>query len=130
MAWPFGGERIVNVGGVKSMFRESDALRLFPALSTAVAVTCWPAPSLGITSAAGQVATPEAESEQVNVTVTGALFQPLEFGAGEAAAVICGAVLSMLTLVLTVAILPATSTATAPIVWFRPSVVTVFAWGQ
>ncbi|MCI0603797.1 hypothetical protein L0156_12380, partial [bacterium] len=38
---------------------------------------------------------PEAESEQVNVTVTSVLFHPAPFAAGFAAAVIVGGVLSL-----------------------------------
>ena len=56
---------------------------------------------------AGQEATPERESEQVKVTVTGPLFQPLALGAGEVAAVIVGEDVSMFSVTLAEAELPA-----------------------
>ena len=56
-----------------------------------------------------QVAIPDNESAQVKVTVTGELFHPAAFGAGETVAEIVGAVLSMLMLRVALALLPATS---------------------
>lgn len=60
---------------------------------------------------AGQVATPDKASEQVNATATLVLFQPAALGAGVAVDVIVGGVLSILTLVLGVELLPALSVA-------------------
>ena len=61
------------------------------------------------TCGVGQLAIPDSESAQVNVTVTAELFQPAEFGDGDALALIVGAVLSMLSVMFALAVLPATS---------------------
>ena len=72
----------------------------------------------------GQVATPDKESAHEKVTVTLELFQPLEFAAGEALAVIVGGVSSTFTVMLVLAVLPALSVA-VPEITCEPSVVTV-----
>ena len=59
----------------------------------------------------GQEAMPERASEQVKVTVTGPLFQPLALGAGEATAVMVGDVRSMFNVRLVEVELPALSVA-------------------
>ena len=56
-------------------------------------------------------ATPDKVSVAANVTTTGALVQPLAFGAGARDAVTTGAVLSMLICTVAVVVLPALSTA-------------------
>ena len=88
----------VMTGGVRSMFTSVTAARLlFPALSVAVPLTLWPAPSLLRTVDAGvQLAIPDSASAQLKVTVTGELFQPLEFAAGVRAPAIAGGMLSIL----------------------------------
>ena len=68
----------------------------------------------------GQLAIPDKASEQVKVTVTGPLFQPLELGAGETTAVMVGDVRSMLRVTLAVAELPALSVAVPEIAWLAP----------
>jgi hypothetical protein len=82
------------------------------------------APSALTATGDGQVATPDKESAHEKVTVTLELFQPLEFAPGEALAVIVGAVLSIFTVMLVLAVFPALSVAVPEMV-FEPSVVTV-----
>ena len=60
---------------------------------------------------AGQVATPDKVSEQVNATATFVLFQPAALGAGVAVELMVGGVLSMLTLVAGAELFPALSVA-------------------
>jgi hypothetical protein len=74
---------------------------------------------------AGQIATPESESLQVNVTVTLALFQPFAFGGCDELADTVGGVLSMFSVMLVVALLPALSVAVPEMTCPAPSVVTV-----
>jgi hypothetical protein len=69
------------------------------------------APSALTVTGGGQVATPDKESAHEKVTVTLELFQPLEFASGEALAVIVGAVLSIFTVMLVLAVFPALSVA-------------------
>jgi len=57
----------------------------------------------------GQVSVPDNVSPQVKVIITSVLFHPCPFGTGLAVAVIVGAVLSILTVALVVAVLPALS---------------------
>src|SRR5213078_4370632 len=81
----------VMTGFVWSMFigwTVTDAL--LPALSTAVPVTCWLAPSAVSVTGSGQLWTPDSASLQVKVTVTAVLFHPARLGAGLAVAVIVG----------------------------------------
>jgi len=54
---------------------------------------------------------PDSPSLHVKVTVTLELFQPFAFGAGDEVAEIVGGVLSMLSVMLAVALLPAKSVA-------------------
>ena len=68
---------------------------LFPAKSTAVPVITWLAPFVETVCGEGHVAIPARLSEQVNVTVTGVVFQ-IPLGAGDAVALIVGGVLSRL----------------------------------
>ena len=85
------------VGGVRSMFTVAVALALLPALSVALPVTNWPPPWLVSIVGPLQLATPEVASEQVKLTVTGVLFQPLPLERGTRPEVIDGSVLSILT---------------------------------
>src|SRR2546423_13746229 len=65
-----------------------------PELSVAAIVMPWPAPSCKKVTGAGQDATPDRSSVQLNVRVTGPLFQPFGLGAGVRVSVIMGGVLS------------------------------------
>jgi len=58
------------------------------------------------------------------------LFQPCPFGAGDVEAVIVGGVVAMLTLMLVVAVFPATSVTVPLINWLAPCVLTVSGCGQ
>jgi hypothetical protein len=106
------------------------ALAEFPALSVDVPLNDSFSPAVVTCTGEGQAAIPDRESEQVKLIVAGAVTTPLAFGAGVAEAVITGAVLSMLTLVETLAVLAFASVAVAVIVWFRPSVLTVCEAGH
>ena len=126
MTLPFGGEVIATTGAVRSIFTAplvTDAV--LPARSVAVPLAVWFAPSVDSCASGPHVAMPDPESAQVKWIETGLLFQPLPFGAGDAAAVMTGAVLSMFKLTLAVAVCPATSVTVPVTTWSRPSVVTV-----
>src|SRR5947209_4941412 len=106
-----GESVVVTAGGVLSILRLRELLAVFPALSVAVPeIVCF-APSVLTVVAAGQVATPDRLSEQVKDTVTLLLFQPAAFAAGLAVALIVGAVLSILTVSVALALFPALSVA-------------------
>src|SRR5262245_61502620 len=81
-------------GAVLSRLTTAVALAEFPALSVAVPLMDWPAPSVDTITGEGHVAMPAPLSVQVNVTVTLVLFQPAVFGDGAAVAVITGGALS------------------------------------
>ena len=83
---PLAGDAMFRLGPVLSSLIVTEAVAELPATSVAVPPTIWFAPSLVITCGGGQFAIPEVASLQVNVTVTGVLFQPAELGAGETAA--------------------------------------------
>src|SRR5438045_358702 len=68
---------------------------------------------------------PETASLQVKVTVTSVLFQPAPLAAGVRLPPIAGAVVSMLTVAGSVALLPALSTAVPGTGWLAPAVATV-----
>src|SRR5437764_244763 len=85
---------------------------VLPALSLAVPVTDCAAPSLLSVVGPAQLATPDSASLHMNESVTSVLFQPAALGAGDAAPVIVGGVLSMLMpLTVAEAALPALSLA-------------------
>jgi len=69
------------------------------------------APSEETVCGGGQTAIPERASEQVNVTVTGVEFHPLEEGAGDGVAVMVGGVLSRLAVAHAVEVKPVVSVA-------------------
>ena len=106
-----GDADAVMVGEDLSIFNVTLAEAELPALSVAVPEMVWFSPSAVTVIGAGQEAMPERVSEQVKVTVTGPLFQPLALAAGEAEAVMVGEDLSMLRLALAEAELPALSVA-------------------
>ena len=76
------------------------------------------------------MAIPERLSEQANVTVTGVLFQPLPFTAGDWVAVMLGGVLSRLTVAHAVEERPVLSTALPQMDWLAPSALTATGDGQ
>src|SRR5205085_10339624 len=76
------------------------------------------------------LATPDRLSVAVNDTLTLELFQPLEFGVGDAVGRSTGGVLSRLIGICAVAVLPALSVATPVTILFAPSVLTVTGAGQ
>ena len=85
----------VIAGAVLSMFIPlTVTLAVLPALSSAVPVTLWFAPSPVRVTGDVQLAIPESSSAQVNVTVTSVLFHPLPLAPGETLPVIVGGVLS------------------------------------
>jgi hypothetical protein len=81
------------VGGVLSNFTRTDTVAVFPAVSTAVPTTDWPAVSVVIVTGGVQEAIPLVVLEQVKVTVGLDLFHPAAFGAGLTVAVIVGGTL-------------------------------------
>src|SRR5438093_12686441 len=95
----------LRVGAVSSTLRPvRPALALLPAASTAVPLALWLAPSPTVL-AAEQLSMPERLSAQVKLTITSSLYQPLALAARSGAALIVGAVLSMLTSAGSVAVL-------------------------
>jgi hypothetical protein len=67
------------------------AVEVLPALSLTLRLTVWFVPSVDSVTLAGHVPlSPLMASEQVKLTVTEPLFQPLLFGAGLMAGVIVG----------------------------------------
>ena len=114
----------VIVGAVLSMSMVTVALAALPALSVAVPVTTWPAPSVVTTRGAGHEAIPDRSSAQTNVTVALPFSHPAAVGSGATVAEIVGAVLSMLSVTLAAAVLPALSVAVPVTTWPWPSVLT------
>ena len=106
-----GESAVVIAGGVLSILRLRDVPAVFPALSVAVPEILCFAPSVLTVVAAGQAATPDRPSEQVNATVTLLLFQPAALAAGVAVELMVGAVLSILTVSVALAVFPALSVA-------------------
>ena len=99
------------VGAVLSRLTIAGSVAVLPALSVAVPVTTWPAPSSATTLSAVHEAMPDSASSHSNVTVTSELFQPCAFAAGVSVCEIVGEVPSILTsTVLCVSSLPALST--------------------
>src|SRR5215216_710330 len=88
------------LGAVRSMLMFLTlASAVLPALSAAFPVTDWPAPSLESVAGSVHPASPDSASSHVNVTVTGALFQPLAFAGGVRWPEIVGARLSILSVI-------------------------------
>jgi hypothetical protein len=84
------------LGAVLSMLMpDTVALALLPALSVAVPVTDWFAPSIDSVVGALQLATPESASVHVKLTVTSVLFQPAALPAGSASPMIVGGTISI-----------------------------------
>jgi len=88
-------------GGVRSMSMSlAVASLLLPALSCALPVRLWPAPSLSSRPPPPHPATPDSASSHVKPTRTGVLFQPLAFGAGDRLGVMVGGTPSILSVML------------------------------
>ena len=120
-----GVNATVIAGSVRSMLNAAlvtDAE--LPALSVAVSLTVWPAPSFVTVLSAGQAGTPDPPSAQSKWTTTGPLFHPFAFAAGDTVAVTTGAILSRFTVRLATAVLPALSTAVPDTICCAPSVLT------
>jgi hypothetical protein len=104
---PVAGEVTLRLGGVLSSFTVTAAVALFPALSTAVPCTLWPAVSVVTVTGPLQDPIPLIPSEQTKLIVGLELFHPAAFGAGVTVPTMLGGVLSNLTVADTVAVLPA-----------------------
>src|SRR6266545_2754296 len=99
------------VGSVSSMETVAGSVAWLPALSTAVPGTGWSLPSVVTVCGPVQLATPDWVSEQVKVTVTAPLFQPLALAVGARSWLMVGGVLTILaSRVLAASTLPALST--------------------
>src|SRR6266571_3960611 len=97
----------MTVGGVLSMFSAADVvLAVFPALSVAEPLTVSLLPSVETVIGALQLPTPESASEQLKLTTTSVLFQPLPLGEGAADAKIVGNVRSIFRVIVVVALWP------------------------
>ena len=95
-AFGVGDTVVVTVGAVVSMDTVRDADAELPATSTAEREITWLVPSVDTTTGRGHVAIPERVSAHVNVTVTGAVYQPATSGGRSAVAAITGGVASTL----------------------------------
>src|SRR5262249_14821323 len=93
---PLDGERIVIPGGVLSRLTVAVAAAVFPAISVALPLTTWLAPSAVTATGAVTDPTPERLSVAWKLTVTLELFHPFAFGAGLSTGVKLGGVLSIL----------------------------------
>jgi hypothetical protein len=127
---PAAGDVIVTTGGVLSKLITALADDEFPAKSATDCVIDCAFPSVFTSWEPGHDTTPERPSKQVKVKVTSELFQPAALGAGLAAVDMKGAVRSMFSVTLALAVLPALSTAWPVITWLGPSVPTVAGAGQ
>src|SRR5690242_3216522 len=93
-------------------------LAVLPAMSLALRVNDWFAPSFDSGTSTGQLAMPDRSSAHWNFTVTGVRFHPAELGAGATELVIVGSVRSIRTVAVCVAsTLPALSTLQYSTVW-------------
>src|SRR5262249_24478960 len=90
----------------------------------------WLAPSLVTWAGGGQLATPDSASSQAKPTCTSVRFQPLAFGGGATRGRITGGVLSRLTFVPALALLPARSTTVPTRGWEAPAWVSTKEAGQ
>jgi hypothetical protein len=86
-------------------------------------------PSVAVTGA-GQLTIGLLAAVQVKLTITSVLFQPFEFGSGEAVAVMVGDTVSMFRVTLTDPLLSALSVAVPTTTWFAPCELTVTGPGQ
>ena len=116
--------------GEDSMLNVTLAVAEFPALSVAVPLNDSLSPSVVTWIGAGQVAIPDSASEQMNVIVAGATTTPCALGVGLTVAEIIGAVLSIFSVVLALAVCPAASVTVALKIWFAASAVAVCEAGH
>src|SRR6185295_8302902 len=123
-AFAAGATDAVITGAVRSTLSVTDAVAVLPALSVAVPRTIWFAPSDDTTCGGGHDAMPDRSSAQTKVTVAFWPTHPAAFGGGATVAAIVGAVLSMLSVTLAVAVLPALSVAVPDTICPWPSVLT------
>ena len=91
---PLAGEVTLRLGGVLSSFTDTNAVAVFPALSTAIPTTVSPPVSVVTFTGDVQEAIPLVASAQVKVMVGFELFHPAAFGAGVIAPVMVGGTLS------------------------------------
>jgi hypothetical protein len=113
---PFAFGSVVAVparsGGVRSMLiPPTVVVAVLSAVSFAPRVTDWPAPSLVSVTSSGQTATFESASSHLKWTVTSLLYQPFALAGVVGAPLMVGGVLSSLTVIESVPVLPATSSA-------------------
>ena len=94
-AFGVGLMEALTVGAVLSTFSVRLVEAVLPARSAAVPLMACCAPSLLTVRGPGQLATPQAASVQVKLTVTAVLCQPAAFGPGDVVAEIVGASLSV-----------------------------------
>ena len=127
-----GGSRArgCGVSGVLSMLTVTVADARWPALSTAMPVNDRLATSVVTSIGGGHEATPEVVSLHSKRMVTLVSFQPSAPGGGEIEPTMVGGVLSMLSVAVAVAPLPARSVAAPLTFWSPPSVVAVTGGGQ
>src|SRR5687768_4989233 len=93
-----------------------------PALSVAVPVTDWSAPSLLSVVLPTQVAMSDSPSAQVKLTVTAALYQPFRSATRSGAPLMVGNTVSMsMSVTVAVLVLPAASVAVPTTNWPAPS---------
>ena len=85
---PSLGAVMATSGGVWSRFTVTFAVALLPIVSVAVPLMIWFAPSMFTDCDVGQ-ATGGAPPVHTKLTVTGVLFQPAAFDAGDTDATIC-----------------------------------------
>jgi hypothetical protein len=91
---PLVGLVILTVGGVRSKFTVALVVAVFEAVSLAVPVITWPAPSVLTVAGEEQLEIGAPPGRQLNVTVTVELFHPLLAGDGEAEAEMPGSAIS------------------------------------
>ncbi len=104
------GDVMANVGRVLSILSVTEAVAKLPAASVAVREIAWFAPSVEITTGAGQMTAP-VPPEHTKLTVTSVLFHPAGLGAGVGVAEIVSVLDPKVTLRFAVAVFPATSVA-------------------
>src|SRR6478672_11062294 len=129
-AFGAGAAMAVTESGANCTLNVTLVEAVFPALSVADPLNTCPAPAVVTVIGAGQTSTPESPSLQANVMTAGAVTTLFAPGTGATVAVITGAVLSMFSVVLALAVCPAASVAVELMTWLAPSSVTVCGAGH